>query len=334
MLNRQKIIFGSPGTGKSYKIQHEILPDLGIKKEDTENCVKTVFHPEYTYGDFMGKLLPLTVKGKVEYNFYEGHFLTALAKAYKNILENNNKYDKPKNVALVIDELNRGNSSAIFGTTFQLLDREQDGWSSYEISISEMEFKKLLELFGIIVDKKTFTYNDSNDIVISEIDSYLKKLKIKDRKIKLPPNLYILATMNTSDSSIYYMDSAFKRRWDWEFLNPDYEKAKAKSKKLQTKESKVEWVKFVDNLNKFIKSKSDSIRKVEDKQIGYWFIKGEIITREQIKNKLMFFIWDSVFGYNKQALADLLNVKKNEIITFGDFTKKVDVFIEKIIDFK
>ncbi len=334
MLNRQKIIFGSPGTGKSYKIQHEILPDLGIKKEDTENCVKTVFHPEYTYGDFMGKLLPLTVKGKVEYNFYEGHFLTALAKAYKNILENNNKYEKPKNVALVIDELNRGNSSAIFGTTFQLLDREQDGWSSYEISISEMEFKKLLELFGIIVDKKTFTYNDSNDIVISEIDSYLKKLKIKDRKIKLPPNLYILATMNTSDSSIYYMDSAFKRRWDWEFLNPDYEKAKAKSKKLQTKESKVEWVKFVDNLNKFIKSKSDSIRKVEDKQIGYWFIKGEIITREQIKNKLMFFIWDSVFGYNKQALADLLNVKKNEIITFGDFTKKVDVFIEKIIDFK
>ena len=331
MLNRQKIIFGSPGTGKSYKIQHEILPDLGIKKEDTENCVKTVFHPEYTYGDFMGKLLPLTVKGKVEYNFYEGHFLTALAKAYKNILENEKE---PKNVALVIDELNRGNSSAIFGTTFQLLDREQDGWSSYEISISEMEFKKLLELFGIIVDKKTFTYNDSNDIVISEIDSYLKKLKIKDRKIKLPPNLYILATMNTSDSSIYYMDSAFKRRWDWEFLNPDYEKAKAKSKKLQTKESKVEWVKFVDNLNKFIKSKSDSIRKVEDKQIGYWFIKGEIITREQIKNKLMFFIWDSVFGYNKQALADLLNVKKNEIITFGDFTKKVDVFIEKIIDFK
>lgn len=332
----QKIIFGSPGTGKSYKIQNEILPN-SLKIKDTENCVKTVFHPEYTYGDFMGKLLPLTIDKKVEYNFYEGHFLTALAKAYKNILDNENKYEKAKNVALVIDELNRGNSAAIFGTIFQLLDRETNGWSSYEISISEMEFKKLLELVGFKFTKESFTYKGKKHF-IQELNSFLGKLKIsnKDRKIKLPPNLHILATMNTSDSSIYYMDSAFKRRWDWEFLNPDSEKAKAKNKKLQTKNKKEDWVEFIDKLNKFIKSKSEAIRKIEDKQIGYWFIKEEIITTEHIKNKLMFFIWDSVFGYNKQPLAELLNVenKKNELVTFGDFTEKVDIFIKKIIDFK
>ena len=85
----QKIIFGSPGTGKSYRIDNEVIPKLlGIDKEsDPENVIKTVFHPEYTYGDFMGKLMPLTTTdGKVEYKFYEGHFLKALAQAYKNIL--------------------------------------------------------------------------------------------------------------------------------------------------------------------------------------------------------------------------------------------------------
>lgn len=130
----QKILFGSPGTGKSYRIAHEIIPkDLGITSKDNKddkdnNIVKTVFHPEYTYGDFMGKLVPLTRAGKVDYNYYEGHFLRALSQAYKNILKSHDKQgikiSEPENVALVIDEINRGNSSAIFGTIFQLLDRE------------------------------------------------------------------------------------------------------------------------------------------------------------------------------------------------------------------
>ncbi len=120
----QKIIFGSPGTGKSYRIDHTIIPNqLGIDKDkNPENIVKTVFHPEYTYGDFMGKLVPMTKAGKVEYHFYEGHFLKAIAQAYKNILSAK-EGENTRNVVLVIDEINRGNSSAIFGTTFQLLDQ-------------------------------------------------------------------------------------------------------------------------------------------------------------------------------------------------------------------
>ena len=113
----QKILFGSPGTGKSYRIDREIVPiDLGITSP--ENVIKTVFHPEYTYGDFIGKLMPLTTSdSKVEYKFYEGHFLKAIAQAYKNILSSQ-EGEEIKNVALVIDEINRGNSSAIFGTVF------------------------------------------------------------------------------------------------------------------------------------------------------------------------------------------------------------------------
>ena len=108
----QKILFGSPGTGKSHRIDKVIIPN-DLRITSLENVIKTVFHPEYTYGDFMGKLVPITKSGKVEYNFYEGHFLKALAQAYKNLLSHQ-EGEEVKNVALVIDEINRGNSSAIF----------------------------------------------------------------------------------------------------------------------------------------------------------------------------------------------------------------------------
>jgi len=128
----QKILFGSPGTGKSYRIadgEDSIANELGINNKE-ENIFRTVFHPEYKYGDFMGKLLPHTNEsGFITYKFYSGIFLKALAKAYKNILDGGNS-----SVLLVIDEINRGNSAAIFGTVFQLLDRDDDGWSSYNVS--------------------------------------------------------------------------------------------------------------------------------------------------------------------------------------------------------
>lgn len=341
MTYQQKILFGSPGTGKSHQIDKIIIPnELEIK--NPENVIKTVFHPEYTYGDFVGKLVPITRSGKVEYNFYEGHFLKALAHAYKNIIaahdKQGNKIEEFKNVALVIDEINRGNSSAIFGMTFQLLDREPDGWSSYCVNVNEITFIKILELIGV-----TFTYDQHGHIDeyrlkphdgVKKLETLQEKLNflnfdLINRTIKIPPNLSILASMNTSDSSIYYMDSAFKRRWEWEFIDIDGESISESGEAFKNRD---EWKNFVGKLNMFIKSNHKYIRGIEDKQIGHYFITDNQIQKSSIQNKLMFFLWDSVFNRDKKPLISLLfgDNKDDTLITFGDFATKVDLFIDKI----
>jgi len=390
----QKILFGSPGTGKSYRVENIIIPDE-LKITDQSNIIPTVFHPEYTYGDFMGKLMPLTDdSGKVEYKYYSGHFLKALAKAYKNIIISCIKYEKdkkevteeykqeigktrqedfsieerstlkqkhskiikqPENVVLVIDEINRGNSAAIFGTVFQLLDRNKNGWSQYPITISDLEKTGLLQAISfkqyfLSKDKgysfeydgdscKEETYNKYLDYIFSDL-SEEKRVRLQECKIKLPPNLSFLATMNTSDNSIYFMDSAFKRRWDWEFVNieDDNQRNVVSSKRVKLYNNDTcAWNDFVDKLNEFIRSHYKTVRKIEDKQIGYFFINEEIITEEHIKNKLMFFIWDSVFSNNRKPLTKLLGMTERErdLVTFGQFTQKhvVQKFVKKVIDF-
>lgn len=370
----QRILFGSPGTGKSHRITDEIIPKR-LDIQSLTNVFKTVFHPEYTYGDFMGKLLPISKKKKmehkVEYNYYAGHFLKALARAYRNIIdtyidENGNISDSPSrqadNVVLVIDEINRGNSAAIFGTVFQLLDREKDGWSSYGITISDLEYEKLLAEIGF--ENKSsyndydeqlnnnFKYNQHTGLSETKKDKLLEnlfknlnereknqvtKVVFKEKWIFIPPNLSLLATMNTSDNSIYFMDNAFKRRWDWEFVDvddDDQRESVAHRKVMLYGTEKCTWVELVGKLNDYIRSKHKDIRKIEDKQIGYRFINEETITEEHLKNKLMFFLWDSVFSNNKKPLAELLGVAESEIVTFGQFTRReqVENFVDKILN--
>ena len=349
MINKpiQKIIFGSPGTGKSHMIKAETLPSLGIDEEkNPENVIKSVFHPEYTYGDFMGKLLPITRAGQVEYNFYEGHFLKALAQAYKNIISFHQKaegLENPENVILVIDEINRGNSSAIFGSIFQLLDRDDNGWSSYDTSINGVAFFRLLELIGF-----NFSYDKNQEIdeyklkgfdSAKKLDTFKPKLSylnfdLVNNTIKIPPNLHIVATMNTSDNSIYHMDTAFKRRWEWEFIdvNENHSKKIKEAGEGIAFEKPKEWESFIGKLNQFIKSNHSYIRGIEDKQIGKYFIKTQDgkIDYAVVQSKLMFFIWDSVFNRDKKPLADLLGVPKDELVTFGDFALKVKEFIKAI----
>ena len=396
----QKILFGSPGTGKSFRIENKIIPDE-LKITDQLNIIKTVFHPEYTYGDFMGKLMPLTDDNqKVSYRFYTGHFLKALGRAYTNIISAHRDYESaknkvkeeyrlklrtnnelashgklntsqdkqldelynlvekttPQNVVLVIDELNRGNSAAIFGTVFQLLDRAKDGWSDYLITISDLETIGLLKEAGFSTFYTTASgspekkyksqgtesdspkeYNDALKLIFENLEEG-KKVSLLENKIKLPPNLSILATMNTSDNSIYFMDSAFKRRWDWEFVNIEDVEQREKVSKNRVKlygNDTCAWNDFVDKLNEFIRSHYKTVRKIEDKQIGYFFINEEITTEEHIKNKLMFFVWDSVFSNNRKPLTDLLKIEEKDLVTFGQFTQKdvVQKFVKKIIEF-
>ncbi len=384
----QKILFGSPGTGKSYKIKTELASDLKIDK-NSSNYISTVFHPEYTYGDFIGKLVPFTKNGKVEYNFYNGHFIKALGKAYKNLIEAKIEYDKkkkeilpklkkefnknkpdfseeekqklakeereikktPKNVLLVIDELNRGNSAAIFGVVFQLLDRAKSGWSEYAISMSDIERMGLLKEIGFKPtnqdDEYKYRYKE-NVIKLPEFEKYQKwifedlnsddRISLQENQIKIPSNLSIVATMNTSDNSIYFMDNAFKRRWDWEFVNidDDNQREVVKGRKVILYDKEIcEWSDFVDSLNTFIRTQYKVVRKIEDKQIGYFFINEEKISEIQIKNKLMFFIWDSVFSTNRKPLIELLEVEEWDLVTFGQFTQKENVkkFVNKINEF-
>lgn len=297
----QKIYFGSPGTGKSYKIETKDLQDLGIQK-NSENHFHAVFHPEYTYGDFVGKLVPLTKSGKVEYKYRAGHFLKALGKAYKNIRSDP---ASPQNVAPVIDELNRGNSAAIFGTVFQLLDRDENGWSSYAVTLGDIEFDALISEMGyrIATDENgnTIYINQQNQKEKTNFDEDLKKvndgawsLSLNTRTVKLPPNLSLIATINTSDNSVYLMDSAFKRRWDWEFVAWDKQQDKQERVIDEIKpNNNFQWphndnpvvcdgsnnfyrwapikdtsASFIRALNRIIKSHHESVRGIEDKQLG------------------------------------------------------------------
>jgi 5-methylcytosine-specific restriction endonuclease McrBC GTP-binding regulatory subunit McrB len=372
----QKILFGCPGTGKSYKIREIAEKQLNISFDlDTKilkNTVKTVFHPEYTYGDFMGKLLPLTQETNVMYKFYPGHFLRVLGMAYRGLIEGNSEH-----YLLVIDELNRGNAAAIFGTVFQLLDRESDHWSSYEVDVSEMELVGLLNAMGYKPKVKT-----DGSIKIDEngtenpFDKFCKELErdlksksnnnglrvlelLNQNKISIPKNLSIIATINTSDESIYYLDSAFKRRWDWQYIPIDANKTEFKiamiekdltptqvkkgvilsissgfdQDKNQEMFEELNWIKLINNINKIIKINSKTIRRIEDKQIGAWFIKSDEkgeISLEQVKYKLMFYLWDSVFARDKKPLEEIISKAVKEeikLITYDDFVQHTEVFL-------
>jgi len=337
----QKIYFGNAGVGKSHKVDNIVKEELEISGS---NCIKTVFHPEYSYNDFMVKLSPISKNSKVRYEYNEGDFIKALSQAYKNILESEDS-ESAKKVALVIDEINRGNSAKIFGKVFQLLDREDNGWSSYAINISNMEFDKLIELIfseneinQSIGEMKTsetehLSDTDKRDKAIGKLitNEDIKNL-LENKQIKLPPNLSIIATMNTSDESIYFMDSAFKRRWDWEYMDIS-EEIDNTNKEIGNKKANItdedDWKDFINKLNNFIKDNAKSIRRVEDKLVGYYFIKyKEDMTNEAIQNKLMFFLWDNVFARDKKPLKELLD--DNTLITFGDFTSQVETFVKNI----
>lgn len=349
----QKILFGSPGTGKSYQIREIARDKLGIPLDDTTHTVKTVFHPEYTYADFMGKLLPLTQGNSIIYKFYPGHFIRILGMAYQGLIDG-----KKDHYLLVIDELNRGNAAAIFGTVFQLLDRESDGWSSYEVDVSDMELVGLLEAMrlktiiqdGTIEIKEGKTKIPCEDFCQQKVHQLLASKNsdgsrvfslIQHRRIKIPYNLSILATINTSDESIYYLDSAFKRRWDWEYVKaPHGSDINIPEKFLDVKliingDEQETWLYYIVGINELIKSNYQVIRRIEDKQIGWWFIKPENgkVDLNQVKDKLMFYLWDSVFSRDKRPLEQFLSTPNQpsvKLTGYSDFIELTEEFMMKV----
>lgn len=251
----QKIYFGNPGRGKSYKIETETKG---------KKVFRTTFHPDSDYSTFVGTYKPESDGGTIRYAFVPQTFTNAYIEAYKDI-------DTP--VYLIIEEINRGNCAQIFGDLFQLLDRGSDGYSEYSIN----------------ADKDFRDYIRHELPKHKGIDQNTDPEGIEDGKLRLPPNFHILATMNTSDQSLFPMDSAFKRRWDWEYVPIQYEGATSDSFTITLSGKRFRWIDFLKAVNDRIRRTTES----EDKQLGNYFIKSDIDEKE-FKSKVMFYLWSEV----------------------------------------
>ena len=294
----QQIFYGAPGTGKS----HEVKKQTGELSDDGEdknlpNVFRTTFHPDTDYASFVGCYKPSMrktgkkhqVDGKdvddeeIIYEYIPQTFTDAYVYAYKNPTEQ---------TYLVIEEINRGNCAQIFGDLFQLLDRK-NGVSEYRIKAD-----KDLAIF-------------LNEELGKDADG------IKDGKLCLPANLNILATMNTSDQSLFPMDSAFKRRWEWKYI-----KIADAHKNWKIETNGEDWYEFIKQINKIINNMTSSA----DKQLGYFFCQAneeKDITTETFVSKVLFYLWNDVFkdyGFDDESLFKYKTENgKEEDLTFPDF---------------
>lgn len=284
------LLYGVPGSGKSYKIEEEYCNDFNFME-------RVVFHPDYMNTDFVGQILP-TVKGEgdekeITYDFTPGPFTRVLKKAIEN----------PRDpYYLVIEEINRGNAPAIFGEIFQLLDRDDDGKSSYEIT----------------------NYNIANEVFDE-----------KEKPIYLPSNLHILATMNTADQNVFTLDTAFQRRWDMKMIENDVSKAEHASKSIL--DTNVTWERFNTVINDQIITSSAATLSSEDKRLGAYFVTEEVLKfyskeenlddviqkysindrdadkidkaikdlNSRFGDKVIKYLWDDAFKFSRDELFDV-----------------------------
>ena len=294
----QQIFYGAPGTGKSYTIN---------KDTEGEDVIRTTFHPDTDYSTFVGAYKPTTIEeevmtvigtkavpvenadgsrrkeSKIVYEFVQQAFLQAYVAAWKKYAEANG--EKPRKQYLVIEEINRGNCAQIFGDLFQLLDRNAQGFSDYPIT-ADADMKRQL--------KKAFA-----GLSLAEAESINAMYKGRDvcREVLegdillLPGNLYIWATMNTSDQSLFPIDSAFKRRWDWTYRPISDAK---EGWKIKADSNLYDWWTFLEKIN----DKVGSLTNSEDKKLGYFFCKADsenIISADKFVGKVIFYLWNDVF---------------------------------------
>lgn len=294
-----KIYFGPPGTGKSHAIKEE-LKKLNVK---ADNYSRVTFHPDYDYHSFVGGYKPFTDKeddDKIKYKFVPQVFTDLYVKAWSS---------KSENYYLVIEEINRGNCAEIFGDIFQLLDRNPE----YNIEPSS-------ELKAYLKDMQSKINED-----ITEEDTKVNLLF--DGKLQMPNNLSILASMNTSDQSLYPMDSAFKRRWDWHYVPIDLKCIESNFTIIIDDTHQYSWLEFLAKVN----DKIYSVTKSEDKQLGNWFINASksenSISKELFINKVLFYLWNDVFKdevFNPDNIFIERNTDgtKNRDISFNNFYNK------------
>lgn len=317
-INLQQIYYGAPGTGKSHIIKETIAD---------ESVVRTTFHPDSDYSTFVGAYKPTTkevklrdvsghvikeegkdvTENKIVYEFVSQAFLQAYIQAWKFYSEAVKDGDVKKQF-LVIEEINRGNCAQIFGDLFQLLDRNESGFSDYPIHADNDMQKHLAHAFAGL----TIAREDEINACYREKDIVTKVLK--GELLLLPDNLYIWATMNTSDQSLFPIDSAFKRRWDWQYI-PITDGGKGW--KIEADGNLYDWWQFLEKMN----DKIGSITNSEDKKLGYFFCKTKdgVISAETFVGKVIFYIWNDVFKDFAEESGDLFRDSDGTLLTFNKF---------------
>ena len=314
----QQIFYGAPGTGKSHCIK-----DL---TKNNDNIVRTTFHPDSDYSTFVGAYKPTTkqvpmrdVTGKVIkengqdvtedriiYEFVNQAFLQAYINAWKLYAQcTEGELEKQY---LVIEEINRGNCAQIFGDLFQLLDRNYAGFSEYPIKADADMKNQLAKAFnGLeVFDKEAINQYFNGKDVVEKV--------LKGEELVIPNNLYIWATMNTSDQSLFPIDSAFKRRWDWQYMPITDGK---KGWKIEANGKRYDWWQFLQKINDRIGTTTNS----EDKKLGYYFCKAKasIIDAETFVGKVLFYIWNDVYKDFAEEAGDLFLDVDGTVLSFSKF---------------
>lgn len=257
------LLYGVPGAGKSRRIAKQYCAD-------SKRIERVVFHPDYTYSDFVGQILPRLEEKQLRYVFTPGPFTRMLERAWR---------DPANHYYLVIEEINRGNAPAIFGEIFQLLDRKDvDNYSEDVIGESEYGISNY-EVADIV-------YGDSQ------------------HEVRIPSNMFILATMNTADQNVFTLDTAFQRRWRMEHI-PNKFKFENGNHALDLIEgSKVNWGTFATVINDEIVEISRDISSSEDKRLGTYFVKKSELDAKVFPEKVLKYLWDDAFKMDKEVVFD------------------------------
>ena len=314
----QLIFFGAPGTGKSHSIK---------AMSSMFEHYRITFHPDTDYASFVGAYKPSTIsmpirdvsgypikqndeivtEEKITYKFVQQAFLKAYIAAWKE-----QQKEQPQPIFLVIEEINRGNCAQIFGDIFQLLDRNEEGFSDYPIHADTDLSKELAKEFKDLNVSNAATLNalyDGKDIV-GEVKS--------GSHLLLPNNLYIWATMNTSDQSLFPIDSAFKRRWDWKYIKIT---DSGKGYTLAVNGNEYDWWDFLKAINHHIGTQTSQ----EDKKLGYFFVKAtknadgkHVISADKFLSKVLFFLYGDV--YKDYGFDDVIfQGEDNRPMEFSDY---------------
>lgn len=333
-LPLQIIFYGAPGTGKSHKIDND--PHV-----TDENTIRTTFHPDSDYSTFVGAykptMAPMPVNAfvgttvhhaenadkekayekKIVYKYVPQAFLKAYVAAWSDL-------DNPH--FLVIEEINRGNCAQIFGDLFQLLDRNNMGSSSYAIHADEDITQFLAEDKNGFANLSEEQKNAIRSFVLVKDSGKTEAIGdaiLSGKKLLLPPKLYIWATMNTSDQSLFPIDSAFKRRWNWEYMPIDYN---AMDWQFEAGGKRYLWSDFLKKMNPLIYNLTQS----SDKQMGYFFVKADkktddaqpennLISEKIFLNKVLFYIWTDVLKDFEAGDKIFRDEEKGQMYQFSDF---------------